>query len=36
MANAAFHKKAVLQNIAGKYSQRLIFLPPYSPEYNNK
>ena len=34
MANAAFHEKEVLQNIAGKYSQRLIFLPPYSPEYN--
>ena len=33
MDNAAFHKK-VLQNIAGKYWQRLIFLPPYSPEYN--
>ena len=34
MDNAAFHKKEVLQNIAGKYSQELIFLPPYSPEYN--
>ena len=32
--NAAFHKKEVLQNLAGKYSQELIFLPPYSPEYN--
>ena len=32
MDNAAFHKKNVLQNFAGKYSQRLIFLPPYSLE----
>ncbi len=34
MDNAAFHKKEVLHNLAGKYSQKLIFLPPYSPEYN--
>ena len=34
MDNAAFHKKESLQNLAGKYSQELIFLPPYSPEYN--
>ena len=34
MDNAAFHKKEVLQNRARKYSQKLIFLPPYSPEYN--
>ena len=34
MDNAAFHKKEVLQNLARKYSQILIFLPPYSPEYN--
>ncbi len=34
MDNAAFHKKEVLQNLAGKYSQALIFLLPYSPEYN--
>ncbi len=33
MDNAAFHKKEVLQNLAKKYSQELIFLPPYSPEY---
>ena len=32
--NAAFHKKEILQNLARKYSQTLIFLPPYSPEYN--
>ena len=35
MDNAVFHKKEVLQNIAGKYSQILIFLPSYSPEYNS-
>ena len=34
MDNAAFHKKEVLQNLARKYLQKLIFLPPYSPEYN--
>ena len=34
MDNAAFHKKEVLQNLDGKYSQKLIFLPPYSPKYN--
>ena len=33
MDNAVFHKKEVLQNLAGKYPQELIFLPPYSPEY---
>ncbi len=31
MDNAAFHKKEVLQNLAKKYSQTLIFLPPYLP-----
>jgi len=34
MGNAAFHKKKVLYKLAEKYSQRLIFLPPYLPEYN--
>ena len=34
MDNAAFHKKEILQNLAGKYSQKLILLPPYSPEHN--
>ena len=34
MDNAACHKKEVLYQIAKKYSQELIFLPPYSPEYN--
>ena len=34
MDNAAFHKKAILQKLARKYVQPLIFLPSYSPEYN--
>ena len=34
MDNTLFHKKEVLQNFAGRYSQTLIFLSPYSPEYN--
>ena len=34
MDNAEFHKKEVLYQIAKRYSQELIFLPPYSPEYN--
>ena len=33
MDNAASHKKEVLYQIAKKYSQELIFLLPYSPEY---
>ena len=35
MDNAAFHKKEVLYQIVKKYSQELIFLPPYSPEYKS-
>ncbi len=34
MDYAAFHKKEELHQIAKKYSQISIFLPPYSPEYN--
>jgi|GEM_PF-4223373 len=34
MGNATFLKKKVLQNFAGKYLQKFIFLPSYSPEYN--
>ena len=34
MDNEAFHKKEIMQNRAGKYLQRLIFLPPHSPECN--
>ena len=34
MDNASFHRKAQLISVAQKYGFRLIFLPPYSPEYN--
>ena len=34
MDNASFYKKELLYQRAKKYSQELIFLPPYSPEYN--
>ena len=34
MDNAAIHKKEILYQIAKKYSQISIFLPPYLPEYN--
>ena len=30
MDNASFHKKESLQNLAGKYPQTLVFLPPYT------
>ena len=30
MDNTAFHKKLTYRNLAGKYSQTLTFLPPYS------
>jgi len=32
--NASFHRKDRLYEIAGKYSMAVLFLPPYSPEYN--
>ena len=34
MDNASFHRKAQLISVAQKYGFRLIFLPPYSPEFN--
>ena len=34
MDNASFYKKELLYQRAKKYSQELIFLSPYSPEYN--
>ena len=34
MDNASFHRKARLIPAAQKYGFRLIFLPPYSPEFN--
>ncbi len=34
MDNASFHRRAQLINVAQKQGLRLIFLPPYSPEFN--
>lgn len=34
MDNASFHRKPQLTCLAQKYGFRLIFLPPYSPEFN--
>jgi len=34
MDNASFHRKARLREITQKHKHRLIFLPPYSPEFN--
>ena len=32
--NASFHRKHVLRDIAAKYGVIVLFLPPYSPEFN--
>ena len=34
MNSASFYRKDVLYEILKKYQYTLIFLPPYSPEYN--
>jgi transposase len=34
MDNASFHRKAVLIALAEKFGCRVIFLPPYSPDFN--
>jgi len=34
MDNARFHRKKILEEIAEKHGQHLIFLPPYSPDFN--
>lgn len=34
MDNASFHRKKVLWNIAARYNVFVLFLPPYSPEFN--
>ena len=34
MDNAAFHRKERLASIAKDYGHTIIFLPPYSPEFN--
>jgi len=32
--NATFHKKSVLPGLAKKYNCEVLFLPPYSPDFN--
>lgn len=34
MDNASFHRKKYLHKLAEEHDIRIIFLPPYSPEYN--
>ena len=34
MDNASFHRKAILMEIAARYGSIVIFLPPYSPQFN--
>lgn len=34
MDNASFHRKAKLEKIAGFYGLLIIWLPPYSPDFN--
>ena len=34
MDNASFHRKTELNGIAAAHQIRVLFLPPYSPEYN--
>jgi transposase len=34
MDNASFHRKGRLFEIAAKYNVAVVFLPPYSPEFN--
>jgi transposase len=34
MDNASFHRKNALSEIAYRYGINLLFLPPYSPEFN--
>ena len=34
MDNASFHRKGILRQIASHYHVMVLFLPPYSPEYN--
>lgn len=32
--NAAFHSKTALREIAERYGHHILFLPPYSPDFN--
>jgi len=35
MDNALFHRKPVLENIAAFYGLHILWLPPYSPDFNS-
>ena len=32
--NAPFHRKKILHEIANKHGHKILFLPPYSPDFN--
>lgn len=34
MDNASFHRKKKLANLARRHGVKLLFLPPYSPDFN--
>lgn len=34
MDNASFHRKKILNEIAEKFNIKMLFLPPYSPDFN--
>jgi putative transposase len=34
MNNASFHPKKKLRNLARRHGIKLLFLPPYSPDFN--
>lgn len=34
MNNASFRRKGALRKIASRYHVSVLFLPPYSPDYN--
>jgi len=34
MDNASFHRKKILEEIGARHNQKIIFLPPYSPDFN--
>ena len=34
MDNAAFHRKTAVRQLAKRWGHEVLFLPPYSPDYN--
>lgn len=34
MDNASFHRKNKLRNLARRHGMKILFLPPYSPDFN--